>query len=172
MLRSTGAHDAYLRINRGLLNASLVAQLLLRDRLFPRSAFYTLRQAETCLEQVAGRTETWGAGGIGLGRLWTVGGELIAVCRELRKGNDPADAVLVGGPRMGVPGSCAHHSGSVAGHGDSPAMISARLCGRGAMPGSTLGRVAGGRMIRTMRFRWSSGMSGSRSAGTVRMWRR
>ena len=59
VLRSTGAQDAYLRTNRGLLNASLVAQFLLRDRLFPRSVFYALRQAETCLEQIAGRTESW-----------------------------------------------------------------------------------------------------------------
>ena len=52
VLRSTGAQDAYLRTYRGALNASLVVQFLLRDSLFPRSVFYALRQAETCLEEV------------------------------------------------------------------------------------------------------------------------
>jgi uncharacterized alpha-E superfamily protein len=52
VLRSTGAQEAYLRTYRGALNASLVVQFLLRDSLFPRSVFYALRQAETCLEEV------------------------------------------------------------------------------------------------------------------------
>jgi uncharacterized alpha-E superfamily protein len=55
VLRSTGAQDAYLRTYRGVLNAGLVVQFLLRDRLFPRSVFYALRQAEACLEEVGHR---------------------------------------------------------------------------------------------------------------------
>ena len=52
VLRSAGAHDTYLRTYRGALDASRVVQFLLLDRLFPRSVFHALRQAESCLEQL------------------------------------------------------------------------------------------------------------------------
>jgi uncharacterized alpha-E superfamily protein len=52
VLRSAGAHDTYLRTYRGALDAGLVVQFLLLDRLFPRSVFHALRQAESCLEQL------------------------------------------------------------------------------------------------------------------------
>jgi uncharacterized alpha-E superfamily protein len=52
VLRSAGAHDTYLRTYRGALDVSRVVQFLLLDRLFPRSVFYALRQAESCLEQL------------------------------------------------------------------------------------------------------------------------
>jgi uncharacterized alpha-E superfamily protein len=52
VLRSAGAHDTYLRTYRGALDASRVVQFLLLDRLFPRSVFHALRQAEACLEQL------------------------------------------------------------------------------------------------------------------------
>ncbi|MGM1064791.1 alpha-E domain-containing protein [Saccharothrix sp. Mg75] len=52
VLKSAGAHDTYLRTYRGALDASRVAQFLLLDRLFPRSVFHALRQAEACLEQL------------------------------------------------------------------------------------------------------------------------
>ncbi|MBP2319733.1 putative alpha-E superfamily protein [Kibdelosporangium banguiense] len=52
VLRSAGAHDTYLRTYRGALDAARVVQFMLLDRLFPRSVFYSLRQAESCLEQL------------------------------------------------------------------------------------------------------------------------
>src|SRR5947208_5294016 len=52
VLRSAGAHDTYLRTYRGALDATRVVQFLLLDRLFPRSVFHALRQAEACLEQL------------------------------------------------------------------------------------------------------------------------
>ncbi len=52
VLRACGAHDAYLRTYRGVLDAARVAQFLLLDRSFPRSVFSTLRQAESCLERL------------------------------------------------------------------------------------------------------------------------
>jgi uncharacterized alpha-E superfamily protein len=55
VLRSAGAQDTYLRTNRGVLDAGRVVQFLLRDRLFPRSVFHALRQAESCLDQLGDR---------------------------------------------------------------------------------------------------------------------
>lgn len=52
VLRSAGAQDTYLRTYRGALDAGRVVQFLLLDRLFPRSVFHALRQAESCLEQL------------------------------------------------------------------------------------------------------------------------
>lgn len=52
VLRSAGAHDTYLRTYRGAMDAGRVVQFLLLDRLFPRSVFHALRNAETCLEQL------------------------------------------------------------------------------------------------------------------------
>jgi uncharacterized alpha-E superfamily protein len=49
VLRSAGAADTYLRTYRGALDATRVVQFLLMDKLFPRSVFHALRQAETCL---------------------------------------------------------------------------------------------------------------------------
>ena len=52
VLRSAGAHDTYLRTYRGALDAGRVVEFLLMDRLFPRSVFYSLRQAEHCLDEL------------------------------------------------------------------------------------------------------------------------
>jgi len=52
VLRSAGAHDTYLRTYRGALDVGRVVQFLLLDRLFPRSVFHALRQAESCLEHL------------------------------------------------------------------------------------------------------------------------
>ncbi|GAA4676389.1 alpha-E domain-containing protein [Pseudonocardia yuanmonensis] len=52
VLRSAGAQDTYLRTHRGAVDAVRVAQFMLMDRLFPRSVFYSLREAETCLQQL------------------------------------------------------------------------------------------------------------------------
>lgn len=52
VLRSAGAHDTYLRTYRGAMDAARVVQFLLLDRLFPRSVFHALSQAERCLEHL------------------------------------------------------------------------------------------------------------------------
>ena len=52
VLRSAGAHDTYLRTYRGALDAHLVAEFILLDRLFPRSVFHTVRVAEKCLDEL------------------------------------------------------------------------------------------------------------------------
>lgn len=56
VLRSAGAQDTYTRTFRGVLDAAHVAQFLLRDRLFPRSVFYALQQAESCIEHLDERS--------------------------------------------------------------------------------------------------------------------
>lgn len=48
-LRSCSAHEAYLRTYRRAVDASLVAEFLLLDRLFPRSVFAALLEAERVL---------------------------------------------------------------------------------------------------------------------------
>ena len=48
-LRCCSAHEAYLRTYRRAVDASLVAEFLLLDRLFPRSVFRALTEAERCL---------------------------------------------------------------------------------------------------------------------------
>ena len=58
-LRSCSAHEAFLRTYRRAVEPALVAEFLLLDRLFPRSAFHALGVAELCLAQLepdAGRT--------------------------------------------------------------------------------------------------------------------
>ena len=49
VLRSTGAYEPYLRTYRGVVDSSRAAEFLLLDRLFPRSVFAALEQAEACL---------------------------------------------------------------------------------------------------------------------------
>lgn len=49
MLRSCGAHEAYLRTYRGREADRLAAEFLLLDPVFPRSVLYSLVRAETCL---------------------------------------------------------------------------------------------------------------------------
>ena len=60
--RSAGAHDTYLRTYRGALDAARVVQFLLLDRLFPRSVFHALRQAESCLEHLDNQPHRAGRG--------------------------------------------------------------------------------------------------------------
>ncbi|WP_067840828.1 alpha-E domain-containing protein [Nocardia lijiangensis] len=52
LLRSAGAHDTYLRSHRGALDAGLVVEFILLDRLFPRSVFHAVRVAESCLAEL------------------------------------------------------------------------------------------------------------------------
>ncbi len=51
-LRSCSAYEAFLRTYRSTVEASRVAEFLLLDRLFPRSAFYALGVAERCLAEL------------------------------------------------------------------------------------------------------------------------
>ncbi|MCR6494079.1 alpha-E domain-containing protein [Cellulomonas sp. P24] len=49
LLRSCGAHEAYLRRYRGIDSDDSAAGFLLRDQLFPRSIVHALAEAEACL---------------------------------------------------------------------------------------------------------------------------
>jgi len=51
-LRSCSAHEAYLRTYRRAVDASLVIEFLLLDRLFPRSVFHALSMAEACIAEL------------------------------------------------------------------------------------------------------------------------
>jgi uncharacterized alpha-E superfamily protein len=52
-LKCCSAHEAYLRTYRRAVDASLVAEFLLLDRLFPRSIFSALSSAERCLAELS-----------------------------------------------------------------------------------------------------------------------
>ncbi|WP_131746374.1 alpha-E domain-containing protein [Frankia sp. Cppng1_Ct_nod] len=54
LLRSCGAHEAYLRTYRRAVDASRVAEFLLLDRLFPRSVYWSLSMAEQILAELDG----------------------------------------------------------------------------------------------------------------------
>ena len=74
LLRSVSAHEAFLRTYRREPEGHLAAQFLLLDRLFPRSAFYSLRSAEECLAELDPRSARVGTQDEGrrvLGRLRT-----------------------------------------------------------------------------------------------------
>jgi uncharacterized alpha-E superfamily protein len=52
LLRSCGGYEPYLRLAHGVVESNQVLNFLLRDRLFPRSAFASLSVAEQCLENM------------------------------------------------------------------------------------------------------------------------
>ena len=59
VLKSCSAHEAYLRTYRSAVEAERVVEFLVLDRLFPRSVYAALMQAEACLAELdpaAGRT--------------------------------------------------------------------------------------------------------------------
>ncbi|HWD50965.1 MAG TPA: alpha-E domain-containing protein [Acidimicrobiales bacterium] len=71
LLRSCGGYEPYLRLSQGVVKPGRVLDFLLRDRLFPRSAFASLTLAEECLDQInAGRDGAWedARGLVGLAR--------------------------------------------------------------------------------------------------------
>jgi uncharacterized alpha-E superfamily protein len=71
LLRSCGGYQPYLRLSQGIVEPGRVLDFLLRNRLFPRSAFASLTVAEDCLAQVSpGRDEEWdeARGLVGLAR--------------------------------------------------------------------------------------------------------
>ena len=51
-LRCCSAHEAYLRTYHGAVDAEHATEFLLLDRLFPRSAYFALSTAETCLVEL------------------------------------------------------------------------------------------------------------------------
>ncbi len=60
VLRACGADESFLRTHGGDVVAQRVAEFLLLDRLFPRSALHALTEAEECLEALAPATERAG----------------------------------------------------------------------------------------------------------------
>jgi uncharacterized alpha-E superfamily protein len=52
-LRCCSAYEAYVRTYQGAVDATLAAEFLLLDRLFPRSIFWSLVMAERCLTELA-----------------------------------------------------------------------------------------------------------------------
>ncbi len=71
LLRSCGGYEPYLRLSQGVVEPGRVLDFLLRDRLFPRSAFASLTLAEECLDMInAGREGAWddARGLVGLAR--------------------------------------------------------------------------------------------------------
>lgn len=53
LLRSCSAHEAYLRSYGATVDPGRVAEFLLLDRLFPRSAYFALAAAETCIVELS-----------------------------------------------------------------------------------------------------------------------
>ncbi|HUY31113.1 MAG TPA: alpha-E domain-containing protein [Acidimicrobiales bacterium] len=51
-LRCCSAHEAYLRTYHGTVDAARSTEFLLLDRLFPRSAYFALATAESCLSEL------------------------------------------------------------------------------------------------------------------------
>ena len=49
LLRACGAYESFIRTHGGATEPSLIAEFLLRDRLFPRSVLHSLVTAEDCL---------------------------------------------------------------------------------------------------------------------------
>jgi uncharacterized alpha-E superfamily protein len=60
VLRACGADESFLRTHGGTVRPQRVAEFLLLDRLFPRSALHALTEAEECLEALAPATERAG----------------------------------------------------------------------------------------------------------------
>jgi uncharacterized alpha-E superfamily protein len=60
VLRACGADESFLRTHGGDVVPQRVAEFLLLDRLFPRSALHALTEAEACLEALAPSTERAG----------------------------------------------------------------------------------------------------------------
>jgi uncharacterized alpha-E superfamily protein len=60
VLRACGADESFLRTHGGEVVPQRVAEFLLLDRLFPRSALHALTEAEECLEALAPATERAG----------------------------------------------------------------------------------------------------------------
>lgn len=70
LLRSCGGYEPFLRLAHGVVKVEPVVDFLLRDALFPRSAFASLVTCETCLTQIGGVSSSWdeARGLVGLAR--------------------------------------------------------------------------------------------------------
>jgi uncharacterized alpha-E superfamily protein len=70
LLRSCGGYEPFLRLAHGVISLDPVVDFLLRDRLFPRSAFASLVTSESCLDQLGGTRNAWdeARGLVGLAR--------------------------------------------------------------------------------------------------------
>ncbi|HEY0247307.1 MAG TPA: alpha-E domain-containing protein [Gryllotalpicola sp.] len=62
ILRSCGAYEAYLRTYRGVPSTRNAAEFLLIDRIFPRSALFSINRAVECLLALEPRTDRVGIG--------------------------------------------------------------------------------------------------------------
>ena len=62
LLHSSGAYEAYLRTYRNAVDADKVIEFLLLDRLFPRSVFSALREAERCAIELSPLVSRAGVG--------------------------------------------------------------------------------------------------------------
>jgi uncharacterized alpha-E superfamily protein len=75
LLRACGAFEAYLRSYRAAIVSHHAVEFLLLDRLFPRSVYHALTEAEQCLHRLSpgsgGRTGTDDPGLVALGRART-----------------------------------------------------------------------------------------------------
>jgi uncharacterized alpha-E superfamily protein len=59
VLRSCGAHEAYLRTYGAAASEDRAAEFLLMDRLFPRSVVFALLTADSCLEKLSTDETQW-----------------------------------------------------------------------------------------------------------------
>jgi uncharacterized alpha-E superfamily protein len=59
VLRSCGAHEAYLRTYGAAASEDRAAEFLLMDRLFPRSVVFALLTADRALEQLSSDENLW-----------------------------------------------------------------------------------------------------------------
>ena len=59
VLRSCGAHEAYLRTYGAAASEDRAAEFLLMDRLFPRSVVFALMTADQCLAQLSSDETLW-----------------------------------------------------------------------------------------------------------------
>lgn len=76
ILRSVGAYEAYLRTYRGVPSSTNAAEFLLLDRLFPRSVFYSLSEAERRLRDIDPRMRRSGYDDLAVRRLGQIRAEL------------------------------------------------------------------------------------------------
>lgn len=75
-LRCCSSYEAYLQTYQRAVDASLAAEFLLLDRLFPRSVFHALRTAEQCLADLDRTSKRAGSGDAARRRLGQARNEL------------------------------------------------------------------------------------------------
>ena len=125
VLRSTGAYEPYLRTYRGMVNSSRAAEFLLLDRLFPRSVFAALEQAEACLAELE-RSTVRDAARIG------VAGEAHRIVGRARTMLEFMSTARAAGPAAGAAGGAAAHLLGGQRRGHPPLLHRAGAAGVGA----------------------------------------